>query len=51
LALTGLALPAFFAARFTAGDVFLKGARIPSIAEEVVTDSSTLRCRIAGSLK
>ena len=51
LALTTLALPAFFAIGFTVGDFFLKGARMPSIAEEVATDSSTLRFRRAGSLR
>lgn len=40
---------AFLAARFTAGAFFLKGAQMPSIAEEVATDLRTLRWRWAGS--
>ncbi len=51
LVLTVGALPALFADRFAVEDFFLKGARMPSIAEEVATDSSTLRCRRAGSLR
>ncbi len=51
LVLTTLALPAFFATGFTVGDFFLNGARMPSIAEDVATDSSTLRFRRDGSLR
>ncbi len=40
---------AFLAAGFAANAFFLKGARIPSIAEEVATDTNTLRCRRVGS--
>ena len=40
---------AFLIAGFAADAFFLKGARIPSIAEEVATDTSTLRCRRVGS--
>lgn len=51
LVLTVRALAAFFVANFAVPDFFLKGARMPSIADEVATDSSTLRCRSAGSLR
>lgn len=40
---------AFVTPRFTTSASFLKGAWIPSIAEEVATDTSTLRCRRVGS--
>ncbi len=39
----------FLAAGFAGEAFFLNGARMPSIAEEVATDNSTLRCRWVGS--
>lgn len=45
LTFTARALLAFLATRFMAGAFFLKGAQMPSIAEEVATDLRTLRWR------